>query len=226
MRRLALIVLALVVARQFVRQCRKPTWAGGRFVLWGMNQGHSRLTDWGLAHVSIEPHFTMLDVGCGGGRTVHKLATLAADGHVSGIDYSESSVAASRRANWEWIETGRVDIQHASVSRLPFADRTFDLVTAVETHYYWPDLPGDMRDVLRVLKPGGRLLIIAEAYKGSRYDAVHGLVMKSLSAAYLTVEQHRDLFATAGYSEIEIFKERTRGWICAVGRRPDSSTSR
>lgn len=42
----------------------------------------------------------------------------------------------------------------------------FDLATAVETHYYWPDLNADMQEVLRVLKPVGTLIIIAEAYKG------------------------------------------------------------
>jgi len=184
-----------------------------------MNLGHSRLTAWGLTHVSIEKHFTMLDVGCGGGRTVHTLAALATEGKTFGIDYSEASVAASRRMNRPWIDAGRVHIQLASVSRLPFSDGTFDLVTAVETHYYWPDLPADVREILRVLKPGGRLLIIAEAYRGSRNDAVHGLVMKSLKAHYLSADEHRELLSNAGYSEIEVFEERRKGWICTVGRR-------
>ena len=51
------------------------------------------------------------------------------------------------------------------MSKLPFPDGMFDLVTAVETHYYWPDLVADMREVLRVLKPGGTFVLIAEAYK-------------------------------------------------------------
>jgi ubiquinone/menaquinone biosynthesis C-methylase UbiE len=63
------------------------------------------------------------------------------------------------------IKQGRVQFHHASVSELPFADNQFDLVTAVETQYYWPDLPNDMREILRVLKPGGRLAVIAEYYK-------------------------------------------------------------
>ena len=45
----------------------------------------------------------------------------------------------------------------------------FDLVTAVETHFFWPDLPNDVREVLRVLKPGGTFLLIAEVYRGRQY---------------------------------------------------------
>ena len=63
-----------------VSQCQKPRGFFGRFVLWNMNSRHSRVTDWGLAHVSVSERDTILDVGCGGGRTVCKLAAMAAQG--------------------------------------------------------------------------------------------------------------------------------------------------
>jgi ubiquinone/menaquinone biosynthesis C-methylase UbiE len=50
---------------------------------------------------------------------------------------------------------------------LPFPDSTFDTVTAVETHFWWSDLRAGMREILRVLKPGGTLVIVAEVYKNS-----------------------------------------------------------
>jgi len=52
-----------------------------------MNMSHSGVTDWGLTHVRIEKNFTILDVGCGGGRTISKLARIAEQGTVYGIDY-------------------------------------------------------------------------------------------------------------------------------------------
>ena len=58
----------------------------------------------------------------GGGRTVHKLAAIARKGKIYGIDHFEASVAASRRTNRQWIGMGRVEIQHGSVSHLPFVD--------------------------------------------------------------------------------------------------------
>src|SRR5438477_5843418 len=143
---------AVVMARS-ARQCRKPSDRAGRAVLQRMNVSHAELTAWGLSHVAMRDDFTILDVGCGGGRTIDRLASIATKGKVFGVDYSEESVATARETNARWIEQGRVDIQLGTVSRLPFTDGTFDLVTAVETHYYWPDLPRDVREVFRVLKP-------------------------------------------------------------------------
>src|SRR5579864_470360 len=138
-----------------VTQCKKPSGLLGRFVLWNMNSRHSKVTDWGLSKISIRKQDIILDAGCGGGRTVSKLAAIAAEGKVYGLDFSTASVAFAKRTNRHWIDAGRVEIQEGSVSHLPFADDMFDLVTAVETHFWWPDLPADMLEVLRVLKPGG-----------------------------------------------------------------------
>jgi SAM-dependent methyltransferase len=203
-----------------VTQCQKPTGWLGRFVLWNMNSRHSKVTDWGLSHISIENQHPVLDVGCGGGRTVSKLAA-ATQGKVCGIDYSKESVLMAKRTNRHWIEMGRVEIREASVSQLPFPADMFDLVTAVETHFWWPDLPAGMREVLRVMKPGGTLIIIAEIYKGANAK-IAKLAEKYLplsGMALLSVDEHRELLANAGYSDVQIFEESGKGWICAIGMK-------
>jgi ubiquinone/menaquinone biosynthesis C-methylase UbiE len=211
-------------ADKVLAQCRKPSGLFGRFILWDMNRHHSKLTDWGLSHVSIDKTATILDVGCGGGRTISKLAAMASEGKVHGIDYSEASVAAARRNNAALIESGRVDIQQASVSKLPFADNTFDLVTAIETHLFWPNLPNDFCEILRVLKLGGELLIVAEIYKGGKHlEGVWKTIFDKHLAAnmnLLTPDEHSALFASAGFSDGQIFEELEKGWICAIGKKP------
>ena len=189
-----------------------------------MNASHSRLTDWGLAHVTVETHDTILDVGCGGGRTIGKLAGAASQGKVYGVDFSDESVTASKRTNAQAIRVGRVEIVHGSVSRLPFSDDMFDLVTAVETHIWWPDLPGDMRGIFRVLKPGGQLAIIAEVYKGAN-TVVSRLAEKAAERTgmvLLTAEEHRQLFVSAGYVQEQVIEKNNKGWICAIGRKPSA----
>jgi ubiquinone/menaquinone biosynthesis C-methylase UbiE len=178
------------------------------------------LTDWGLKYLSIDKRDTVLDVGCGGGRTVQKLAAIATEGKVYGIDHSESSVAASHRTNVQWIETGRVEICQGSVSRLPFPDGMFDLATGVETHYFWPDLSADVREVLRVLKPGGKLIIIAEAYRGGKYANRMQKLADLTNWEVLSASEHRELFMKAGYSDVQVFEQYDKGWICGIGRRP------
>ena len=81
------------------RQCRRPSDRAGRTVLQRMNVSHAAVTLWGLSHVAIGEDLTILDVGCGGGRTVDRLASIATRGKVYGVDYSEASVAAARDMN-------------------------------------------------------------------------------------------------------------------------------
>lgn len=210
-----------------VNQCQKPTGLLGRLVLWNMNARHSKVTDWGLSHVSIGTHDIILDVGCGGGRTVSKLAAVATQGKVYGVDFSKESVAMAKRINREWISMARVEIQQASVSHLPFANDMFDLVTAVETHFWWPDLPADMREIARVMKPGGTLIIIAEVYRGANTRTAK-LVEKYLPLSgmkFLTVDEHRELFSDAGFSHIQIIEEPGKGWICGIGKKPSVPAS-
>lgn len=212
------------IMKKLGQQWRKPKGPLGRLLLSAMNANHSKLTNWGLGHVSIGRHDTILDVGCGGGGTVRKLAGIAFEGKVCGIDFSEESVTVSRRTNERAITAGRVEIQHASVSRLPFPDRMFDLVTAVNTHNYWPDLIGDMREVLRVLKPGGTLMILGGAYKGGKYAERNQKFAELVDIALPSFDELRELFSTAGYSDVRVFKEPTWGWICGLGVRPSPSS--
>jgi len=184
-----------------------------------MNNSHSSLTDWGLTHVRIEQDFSILDVGCGGGRTMQKLAALAPEGKIFGVDYSASSVSVARGKNAQLIKAGRVEVQRASVSQLPFPENKFDLVTAVETQYYWPDLVNDMQEILRVLKPGGVLIVIAESYKGAKFDIVQRPVMKLLRSTIMSLTEQQELFVKAGYADVRTYEEPKKGWMCATGRK-------
>lgn len=213
------LIVGVPLMAWFLSQCRKPSGPMGRRVVAAMNVSHSGLTDWGLTHVRVGRTDTILDVGCGGGRTVQKLAARAPDGRVAGVDYSDASVAASRALNAPAIAEGRVSIDPASVTALPFPDGAFDLVTACETHYYWPDLPANVAEVLRVLKPGGTFAIVAETHRAGRLLGVHGLIMKGLlRAAFLTRDEHEAMLSHAGFQNVRSW---THGaWICATGRRP------
>jgi SAM-dependent methyltransferase len=185
-----------------------------------MNISHCQLTNWGLSHLSIGQQDTILDVGCGGGGTVHKLAKIAANGKVHGIDFSNESVTVSCITNKLFIQTGRVEIQQSSVSCWPFSDSMFDLVSAVNTHNFWPDLVTDMREILRVLKPGGKLIVIGSVYKGGKYDKRNQKYAELIEMAFPSLNELYEAFWRAGYSKVQMFENYNRGWICSIGRKP------
>lgn len=223
---LAGAAIGVALTALMAQQCRKPTNRNGRRELLRMNASHAAVTEWGLGNVSIGQDAVILDVGCGGGRTIDLLASRTR-GKVYGVDFSEISVATASQTNERAIAEGRVDIRHATVSQLPFPDAKFDLVTAVETHYYWPDLPRDVREVMRVLRPGGKFVIIAEAYRGRPNDWLYRPTMTLiLGAAYLTPDGHRELLVDAGYEDVKVAENKSQGWICATGTVAKSALSR
>jgi ubiquinone/menaquinone biosynthesis C-methylase UbiE len=213
------VAAALLLAAWTVRQVRKPTGWLGRRMVQAMNLGHAAMTDWALEQVNVPKNAAILDVGCGGGRTVRRLAELAPEGNVVGLDYSAASVAVSRKTNAAGIAAGRVKIEQGSVAALPFPDDTFDIVTAVETHYYWPDLPANVREVWRVVKPGGTFVLIAETYRGGPFRWLYGIVMPLLGA-FLSDDEHRQLLANAGFTEVGTKHRSRQNWIAAIGRKP------
>jgi len=158
------------LTQQRLTNARKPIGRFGRLLIRAMNISHYQLTGWGLTHLSIGKQDTILDIGCGGGGAIHQLAKKATNGKVYGVDFSNESVMVSRITNKQFVQMGRVEIQHSSVSCLPFSADMFDLVTAVNTHNYWPDLVTDMQEILRVLKPNGKLIIIGSVYEGGKYN--------------------------------------------------------
>jgi len=186
----------------------------------GWNRSHAKLTDWGLQQISLPKKAVMLDVGCGGGRTVSRLSTLAPSGRVVGLDLSAASAAVAQDTNAGSIESGRVLILQGSVAALPFSSGVFDVVTAVETHYYWPNLAANVKEILRVLKPGGTFALIAEAYRGGPLRLIYQIIMPLIRAALLSDKEHRDLLTQAGFIEVTTKHVSGKNWICATARKP------
>ncbi len=196
----------------FFENTRRPEGFGGKLMVSMMNLGHGALAKWGLQHLEVPEGAAVLDCGCGGGANIKKLLEKAAQGSVKGIDYSEVSVEKSRSLNASAISAGRCEIMQANVAQLPFEDNSFDLVTAFETVYFWPELPACFREVGRVLRPGGTFFICNECGEDNKWtDIVSG--MKIYTADELT-----QLLTKAGFTDIVMHKN-DKGWLCATARK-------
>ncbi len=104
----------------------------------------------------------VLDAGCGTGEITGRLAALFSGASFVGLDLEEPHL---ERARVRCAPLGsRVRFERGDVLSLPFDERTFDLVVSRHVLQALPDAPRALREMLRVLKPGGRVHLIAEDY--------------------------------------------------------------
>ena len=142
----------------FFENTRKPQGFGGKLMAKMMNSGHAKVSQWGFSNISAKPDAKVLDVGCGGGANIATWLDKCRNGHVTGLDYSEVSVAESQELNAAAIKQGKCRVLQGDVSAIPFSDEVFDYVSAFETVYFWPGLKKCFSEVNRVLKSGGTFL--------------------------------------------------------------------
>ena len=199
--------------KSFFSQCARPEGALGRVMLSFMNYTHGPLTNWGLKLVDVQDGWTMLDVGCGGGFTIRRLLKRSKDAQVYGIDISEESVAKAKKVNADVLDK-QVFVTQGSAEKLPYEDEKFDLVTAVETVYFWPNLPGCLQEVRRVLKPGGKFAILVEVIEG---DSVWTKVVDGMTA--YSPEQLKKLLDDAGFVDTEIHRKKP-SYASIIGTNP------
>ncbi|MCX5849658.1 MAG: class I SAM-dependent methyltransferase [Deltaproteobacteria bacterium] len=107
---------------------------------------------------SLAPGAKVLDVGCGGGQLAVQLAKLRADLIINGLDLSPQQV---KRARKRAVLAGvRAEFFQGSALDLPFKSETYDLVYSIASIKHWPDYMAGLRECLRLVKPGGLLIVV------------------------------------------------------------------
>ena len=200
----------------FFENTRNPVGIGGKIMVALMNLGHSPVARWGLRFLEPAPDAKVLDCGCGGGSNIKRLLKLCPKGTVWGIDYSHVSVEKSKRVNKATVARGRCDVLCASVAELPFESEQFDLITAFETVYFWPDLPQCFREVCRVLKPDGTFLICNESSGDTDKDEKWTEIIGGMTI--YSGDELKTFLENAGFCNVQIHKNKM-GWLCVTGQK-------
>ena len=112
--------------------------------------------------LDVQPTERVLELGCGPGVAVAALAARATRGLVVGVDHSAVMVGQARRRNKTAVKARRVRVTQASVENLSIDDGPFDAAIAINTIGMWPDPPARLRDIARLLRPGGRLALVGQ----------------------------------------------------------------
>lgn len=196
----------------------KPQGEAGAEMLARMNESHAPVTEWGLSHAEPAPDATVLDIGCGGGATLRRLAAMVPQGRLFGMDYSPLSVAETKNFNRKEVAAGRLQVLEASVEKIPFPAASFNLITTVESFYFWPSPVESLREVRRVLKPGGTFLLIADIHdkpglseQTEQNIEAYGLYNPSLLG-------FGRLFCAAGFTRTCVHTRPGTDWVCVEGK--------
>jgi SAM-dependent methyltransferase len=128
-------------------------------------RGRRRVLCAELDRLALAPDARILDAGCGSGRMLDELGMR---GRVTGVDENPGAVAATRHRGHSAMR--------CNIEQMPFADASFDLVTCLDVIEHTPDDCRTLRELRRVTRPGGTLLVTVPAYQAlwSAHDVVNG----------------------------------------------------
>lgn len=202
----------MMLPKAYLQNTRKPKGILGDMMLRRMNRRHTPLSEWAFSIIEIPPGGRILDAGCGGGMNLKRMLDADPRAVVHGLDYSEKSVAMSKKLCREY--GGRCVVDKGNVREMPYHDSTFDLVTAFETVFFWKHIDEAFAEMHRVLKDGGVFAVVCEMSDPedrTYQDAIKGLHI-------LSAEDISGLMSSAGFTGIEIHRGEGE-WICVTGVR-------
>lgn len=204
---------------------RNPQGELGDKLLDWMTINHENLARWGVSHLDITRKDVILDIGCGGGINVERFLQMT-ENMVYGLDYSELAVKRSIELNKEAINECRCEIVHGSVSKMPFKDSSFDIVTAFEAVYFWPDIVNDLREVRRILKDDGIIFICNEAVPKEN-DERQKELMELLDMNIYSDDELDEYLRQAGFFDVLCFlkegpdsvTDENVTWLCVIAKK-------
>lgn len=135
-----------------------------------------------VEEAKVEPGMDVLDVACGTGEPAISMATLMENrGRVVGIDISaEPLKLANKRAQQRGLSN--IEFRQADAHQLPFADHSFDRVTSRLGVMFFVNLPNALREMHRVLRPGGRIALLVWGPIEQPYFQTTALTIQKLVA--------------------------------------------
>ncbi len=167
--------------------------------------------------MDIQPDSCILDIGCGGGMAIREMARLAPSGFVAGVDYSPVMVRQALRYNAAAVEAQRVAVKRGNISRLPFADASFDRACAIESFNYWPEPVVGLREVFRVLKDGGLVVITTAWNKDMDSRLKYAAMAERMRFPLYGGADMVAMLTAAGFSRVKFHFKDGQGWLCATG---------
>lgn len=210
---------------KYYSRSRHPKGFWGKRVLKEMNSdAHAALPEWALDKFQINKHSSILDIGCGGGANIRRMLALEPTAAATGIDISPLSLAKTLDENYPSYVDKRFVVIGGNAMQMPFARDIFDVATAFETIYYWPSLDNGITEAMRVVKPGG-LIVIANEMDGMSPDD-ENLAHAVGGMRIYTPEEIKESMTEAGLEAVKVHQDEERHFVCVIGKKSDKASQR
>lgn len=164
----------------------------------GMERGHRPVGEQAIDSMAIPADARVLDVGCGSGWAARLMAEKTPRGHVVGIDIADEMIALARETSSSF---SNVEFQTASAEKLPFAGGEFSHAFSMESLYYYADMSAALREIKRVLKPGGLFVTVVDLFQENRPSGQWVEQLK-VPVQFLSIADYRAHFERAGFVNV------------------------
>ena len=199
----------------FSEQARKPSGLFGRLIMpLIFNLGNAALNDFMGDILDLKENDHVLEIGFGTGKFINKVAKRLNDGLIEGLDLSETMVAIAKKRNGKYMARGKVVLRQGDFLEAAYSDNRFDKICSANTIYFWSDQDHYARKILRILKPGGRLILAFEDKDQLQHRPLSCSVFKIYS-----LEEIEYFLSHNGFTGgIDIFSREIKSQIyhCAV----------
>jgi len=183
-----------------IKQFSQPRGLVGKFIGNRMAKGNVYDAKWTISLLNIQPNSRILEIGFGPGVSTQMASEKASKGYVAGIDHSKTMVQTASQRNEAAIQSRRMELKQGDVSSLPYPAESFDIAFSLHSIYFWPKPLDCLKEIRRVLKPGGLLAITIQPKDKWANRRIEG---SSIMTLYFGSEL-ATIFSDAGYRNIRV----------------------
>jgi SAM-dependent methyltransferase len=163
-----------------------------------MERGHRPTGEQAIELMKIGSDSRVLDLGCGSGWATRLMAGFAKDGSVVGLDISDEMIVLARSTS---VQYSNVTYCTGTAQQLAFVDGEFTHAFSMESIYYYEDILAALKEVRRVLAPGGVFVAVMDLYQENA-PSHQWIEQLKVPVHLLGIEQYHDVFVRAGFVDV------------------------
>ncbi len=144
---------------------------------------------WAIDNLAVQPGDRLLEIGCGRGVAMAEITPLLIDGHITGLDRSDSAVSSAEERNRAAITAGKAALMQGAFADWKGSGRPFDKIFAINVNLFWLEAARELKLIRSLLAPEGRLFLFFEPPSPDQIPTIERAVAVRLTGAGYVLEK-------------------------------------